>query len=82
MFLIFVGVFEQKCPNLPVAFVQKSEMLMKKYHPIEINPNLSIEEKIPYMEKWWEENNSMLRGLELEPRLLDIAVIEANVPFR
>ncbi len=35
---------------------KKDIELFEKYHPKEIDPNLSIEEKIKYMEFWWKES--------------------------
>jgi len=57
----------QKTPSLVSAIRWKNWMLwekcaledtklFEKYHPIEINPNLSIEEKKKFMSEWWEKS--------------------------
>jgi hypothetical protein len=30
--------------------------LFKKYYPLEIDPNISLEEKNKYMTEWWEKS--------------------------
>ena len=43
--------------ELPESYHIKREELRSKYHPFEIDPKLSREEKIPYLEKWWKNGN-------------------------
>uniref|UniRef100_A0A1B6C974 5'-nucleotidase n=1 Tax=Clastoptera arizonana TaxID=38151 RepID=A0A1B6C974_9HEMI len=76
------GVFEKKCPNLPEDYIKESAMLTAKYHPIELDPSLSIEEKIPFMEKWWAESKVLMQTIEFNSQDIKVAVNEAKVPFR
>jgi len=57
----------QKTPSLVSAIRLKNWMLweecaledtklFEKYHPIEIDPNVSIEDKKKYMTRWWEKS--------------------------
>lgn len=31
----------------------------RKYVTIEVDPNMTVEEKIPYMKEWWEKSHEL-----------------------
>lgn len=74
-------IFEH-CSDLPEAFRKQSRLLCDKYRPIEIAPNLSVEEKVPHMVEWWKQSEGLVCGLPIEKSTIDKAVSEANVEFR
>jgi cytosolic 5'-nucleotidase 3 len=41
-------------------YVIEANKLFEKYHPIEIDSNLTILEKIPFMEEWWSKHINLL----------------------
>jgi 5'-nucleotidase len=47
-------------------YSKKAEELYEKYHPIEVDPKVPLEEKARMMERWWMEHYSLLieSGLE------------------
>lgn len=75
------GVFEL-CAELPVSFRDGCRRLCEKYHPIEVSPNLTVEEKIPFMVDWWKQCEDLYCGLQIDKNMIDRAVKEANVEFR
>jgi 5'-nucleotidase len=60
----------------------EAKRLFEKYHPIEINPNLSLEEKSKFMEKWWTESTNLLIKYKLKKDDL-IKIAKSNrIEFR
>jgi 5'-nucleotidase len=45
--------------------------LYEKYHPIEIDPNISLEEKNKYMLKWWEKSFNLFIKYWLSKEILE-----------
>jgi len=43
-------------------YVKKAYALFDKYHPIEINTELSRQEKIPLMKEWWKSHLDLLKN--------------------
>ncbi|XP_043266841.1 7-methylguanosine phosphate-specific 5'-nucleotidase isoform X1 [Venturia canescens] len=64
------GMFT-KSKQLPQNYKEASVRLYKKYRPIEIDPNLSIEKKIEAMEEWMSATHDILRDFEFDPKELD-----------
>jgi cytosolic 5'-nucleotidase 3 len=54
--------------HLTDDYTQKANALKDKYHPIEINSNIPIEEKRRAMEEWWRTHKKLLieSGLNLK----------------
>lgn len=48
-FIAIIG----KCPSVTERYLLKEKENTSKFRPIEMDPNLSINEKIEDMEKWW-----------------------------
>ncbi|XP_053386000.1 7-methylguanosine phosphate-specific 5'-nucleotidase-like [Mercenaria mercenaria] len=46
--------------EMPEVYKQKTFEIREKYLPIETNPNMTIEEKIPYMTEWWTQMHELL----------------------
>ena len=38
----------------------QTEEVFQKYYPIEIDPVMSVDQKIPHMREWYETNHSMM----------------------
>lgn len=53
------GMFNA-CRSLPKEFIEKSKRLYHKYHPIEIDPYISYEDKVKYMIEWWNKSDQLL----------------------
>ena len=60
----------------------KAHALFDYYHPIEINPDISIEEKKKEMDKWWIAHFKLLIESGLNVNDLKRVVKEGRVRFR
>ncbi|XP_014279458.1 7-methylguanosine phosphate-specific 5'-nucleotidase isoform X1 [Halyomorpha halys] len=74
-------VFEQ-IPTLPSEFTEGAQNLYNRFRVIEDDPNMSIADKIPYMEEWWSLNEKLFVGLPYEPEKIAQAVIDSGVKLR
>lgn len=54
------GMFDN-CKSLPESYKKESLRLVEKYRPIEIDPHMSISEKIDHMIEWWSQSSDLLR---------------------
>lgn len=53
------GMFNS-CRSLPKDFIEESKRLYHKYHPIEIDPYISNQDKVKYMIEWWNKSDQLL----------------------
>jgi len=56
--------------------------LFDKYHPVEVDPTIPIEMKIPVMEAWWREANELLVSQKCNVHTFPTMVKTANLQFR
>jgi len=75
------GVMENS-PLLPKGYTDKTNALRAKYLPIEQDPHLTIEEKIPHMEAWYKQANELLQETGIQKDLFSQFVKTSNVEFR
>jgi hypothetical protein len=45
---------------LSEKYSKQAHALYDKYHPIETNPNINLQEKTDAMEKWWIDHKKLL----------------------
>lgn len=81
MYRYFVGVFES-LPFLSDDFLEKTRSLYSKFRVIEDDPSLTMEQKIPYMEEWWELNNKLFLGIPYDTQAIEQAVVDSKVMLR
>ncbi|XP_012279752.1 7-methylguanosine phosphate-specific 5'-nucleotidase [Orussus abietinus] len=63
------GIFG-KCTQLPVTYAVESKKLYKKYRPIEIDPELSVNNKTEAMNEWMVAAEKLLCGFEFDSKEL------------
>lgn len=73
------GVMEES-DVMPRSFIKKVKDIFAHYYPIEINPNITDEEKIPIMEEWWTKTRAAL--LETNITRAMITEMTGNTPLR
>lgn len=61
---------------------QKLVQLKNQYYPIEIDPQLSMEEKYPFMVEWYFKSHSLLVEQRLQKDQLSEAVRESDAALR
>ncbi|MEQ2224802.1 hypothetical protein ILYODFUR_011259 [Ilyodon furcidens] len=61
---------------------KKMKELLNTYYPIEIDPSLSREEKLPYMVTWWTEVHELLIQQRIRKDMLAQVVRESSAMLR
>ncbi|KAE9553038.1 hypothetical protein FO519_003757 [Halicephalobus sp. NKZ332] len=61
---------------------QKLKVLSKKYIPIEFDPHMSVEEKIPHMEAWWGISHDYIVESKFTYKDIEELVAAARVYLR
>lgn len=75
------GVIENSSIMSP-EYVTKSRDLKAKYLPYELDPHMSIPEKIPYLVEWYEKVNKLLQQYGTTRSKFKAMVEDSNVDFR
>jgi len=75
------GVLE-RCKELSKNYRDATEMLLKHYYPIEIDPSLTREQKIPIMEEWYMKAHTLLLNEQLTENILQAAADDAPIALR
>lgn len=63
-------------------YAEKANALYDKYHPIEINPGIPLEEKKKAMEEWWKIHFDLLIKSGLNKRDIKNVVESGKIKFR
>ncbi|CAD7088146.1 unnamed protein product [Hermetia illucens] len=50
-----------KCKSVPPTFLEEDGKLREVYRPLEIDPNISTEEKAEKMQEWWEKSADIFK---------------------
>ena len=69
----------ENSPLLPKGYTDKTNALRAKYLPIEMDPNLTVEEKIPHMEAWYKQANKLLQETGIQRDLFSQFVKTSNL---
>ncbi len=73
------GVLENS-PLLPSDYTTRSNALKSKYLPIEHDPHMTTEEKVPHIVEWYKKTNQLLQvcGLKRDmiPKLVEASSVE------
>ena len=75
------GVMENS-PLLPADYTSRSGALKQKYLPIEHNPEMSVEEKLPHIVEWYEKTNELLQICGLKKSMIPKMVEDSSVELR
>ncbi|MFH4977798.1 hypothetical protein AB6A40_004507 [Gnathostoma spinigerum] len=76
------GVFDAALIEKAPIIYQKLEELKAKFIPIEFDPNIPTEEKIPHMEEWWESAHEQILRASLTREDIEKSVMNAKLEFR
>jgi len=75
------GVLENYA-DLPSSYTEKVKILRNQYYPIEIDPSISIEEKIPHMSQWYTKANLLLAESKVKADWFPRMVAQSNCELR
>lgn len=68
--------------HLEPEYGAKTRELFAKYHPIEIDSNLSVDARAPFMLKWWKRHFELLVEYGFNQHIIMNIVSAGNVKFR
>jgi 5'-nucleotidase len=68
--------------HLTADYAEQAHALFNKYHPIEVDINISISEKKLAMQEWWEAHNKLLIESGLSKSDLEEVVTSDQIKFR
>jgi len=68
--------------HLTKDYAKKAHALFEKYHPIEIDPSIPLQEKKKAMQEWWEKHNKLLIQSGLSKSDLEDIVKNGPIRFR
>ncbi|XP_046673061.1 7-methylguanosine phosphate-specific 5'-nucleotidase A-like isoform X1 [Homalodisca vitripennis] len=75
------GVLET-VPTFPQSFRESNRTKLAKYRPIEIDPNITMEEKIPIMLEWWTSGIEDMKGIQWDLDMVEKHLRDNQQPFR
>jgi cytosolic 5'-nucleotidase 3 len=67
---------------ISLEYSKKAHELFDKYHPIEIDPNVTYEEKKKKMEEWWKTHFDLLVKMGLNKQTIEKMVKDKPLKFR
>jgi cytosolic 5'-nucleotidase 3 len=59
-----------------------AEELRLKYHPIEIDVHIKVEEKVPFMIEWWRAANELFSSTNLTKSIIQDLVQQSNMELK
>ncbi|XP_052234726.1 7-methylguanosine phosphate-specific 5'-nucleotidase A-like isoform X3 [Dreissena polymorpha] len=68
--------------GLPEEYKEEAYKLRDKYFVIEVDPNMTIEEKTPYMVEWWTKAHELLMKYPLSKAMLHNMVANSSARLR
>jgi len=77
-----ISVLRSSGEYLGDDYARKAQALFDKYHPIEIDPKIPLEEKKKAMEEWWTTHFNLLIKLGLNKKHLEKAVKSEKIKLR
>ncbi|XP_065564520.1 cytosolic 5'-nucleotidase 3-like isoform X2 [Artemia franciscana] len=63
-------------------FKDENRRLLHQYYPIEVDPHLTPEEKIPYMQQWYDGIHEALKKCDIYKKDFETMVQESEIHFR
>ncbi|KAL6730909.1 hypothetical protein Aduo_001831 [Ancylostoma duodenale] len=76
------GVFDNCTKQVDPELANKFERLKEKYFPIEFDPKLSQEQKIPYMEEWWTASHGHIVSAKFDKPTIEGFVRNSKIILR
>uniref|UniRef100_A0A1B6MFL6 5'-nucleotidase n=1 Tax=Graphocephala atropunctata TaxID=36148 RepID=A0A1B6MFL6_9HEMI len=69
-------------PTIPEGWSECSRASVAKYRPVETDPKLSMEEKIPIMLEWWTLGCELLKKIQWDLEIVDKHIRDNQQPLR
>ncbi|CAI5446843.1 unnamed protein product [Caenorhabditis angaria] len=75
-------VFDNAVGRNDPEWCKKFVDLYHKYGPIEHDHSLTIEEKVPFMEQWWQQSHELIIQAGFDKKSIDEYVAKCNIQLR
>ncbi|XP_075732552.1 cytosolic 5'-nucleotidase IIIB isoform X2 [Rhipicephalus microplus] len=72
----------ESSPNIPEEYCLQARKLHDKFYPIEIDPHISTEEKIPQMVEWYSQSHAILVSCGVEKHDFPKLVADSSIMLR
>ena len=69
-------------PSMPKFYREEANRLLAKYYPIEVDPHMKEEEKIPYMVEWYEQIHDLIVKCSVSHTAIEGMVLASTVRLR
>ncbi|VDL72829.1 unnamed protein product [Nippostrongylus brasiliensis] len=76
------GVFDNCTKQFDPELAQKFQRLKDKYFPIEFDPKLTIEQKVPFMEEWWNTSHEYIISARFDRNTIEKFVRDSHIVLR
>ncbi|KAM3720315.1 putative cytosolic 5'-nucleotidase [Dirofilaria immitis] len=76
------GVFDNAACMISKEHGSVLEKLKSKYLPIEFDPQITIDEKIPHMENWWRTSHEHIIKIGFTKKIIEKFVSEAKIELK
>lgn len=70
------------CDRITQDHIDETKRLFEKYFPIEMDPNIDLEEKKGHMKDWFTENMKMYAELQLTESDFEAMTLKSNMACR
>lgn len=76
------GVFDNCSKQIDPKLAMKFQLLKEKYYPIEFDPNLSHDQKVPLMEEWWKASHQHIISAGFHRSTVEMFVRSSKIALR
>ncbi|KAK6047573.1 Pyrimidine 5'-nucleotidase, partial [Cooperia oncophora] len=76
------GVFDNCSKQVDPELSLKLQRLKEKYFPVEFDPKLTLEQKVPYMEEWWNTSHNHIVSARFHRRTVENFVRNSKIILR
>jgi len=70
------------CDSLSEDYKEKARKLLQKYRPIEDNTQMTVAQKLPFIEEWWHQSELLLKGLRFQYEDIEKSIKKADLHLR
>lgn len=68
--------------SLSEEYKEKARALLQKYRPIEDDTQMTVAQKLPFIEEWWSSSERLITGLRFQYEDIEKAIKKADVKLR
>lgn len=70
------------CDSVSDDFREIQRLILQKYRPVEDDPRMTVSEKLPWIEEWWDKSELSLKGQRFHYEDIEKSISKANLKLR